>query len=703
MNVWPNQIIDYLAMVGDTSDNVPGMRGIGAKGAVKLLGEYKTLDKCVEAKDAFKGKKLTTAFSDYLDDAYLSRELVTIVTDLELNIGPKDAAFKLKPDEDVIEFLKKMGFKGIVQRWQELVGGEKEAGSSEIKLKSMLIANDAALDPLLKSIGKAKKMGLGAVFESDGNMEQKINSLSVSLDGKKSFVVKKTGLVKKTLKAIWKNKNCKVFSDRWKKFLALSMQMNTKVECSYFDVVQIHYILENQGPHELKALAERYLFQALPAEDDPGFAAMQGYVLYKLIDIFEKELKEKDLLEVYTQMDQPLIPILAKMEKEGIYIDEKFFKDFEGELDKKIKVVEKKIFTYNDGETLNLNSPKQVSAFLFEKLQFPALKKIKTGLSTDSEVLEKLAAKNISPVPELMLAYREMGKLLSTYIRSLPALINKKTGRLHTHFEQHIAATGRLASNHPNLQNIPIRTELGNKIREGFTAQKGMVFLGADYSQIELRLLAHLSGDPIMIQSFQEGKDIHRQTASEILGVALDEVTSQERSRAKTVNFGLMYGQSSFGLANQLGINRAQARDYITVYFERFCQVKSYLDSLREEAERKGYTETLWGRKRFLPNISSSNRNLKAMAERMAINTPIQGTAADIIKIAMIEIDRQMNKAKLKSKMLLQVHDELIFEVPKDEIEEMIPLVREGMEGVADLHVPLVVDISTGPNWRVLK
>ena len=333
----------------------------------------------------------------------------------------------------------------------------------------------------------------------------------------------------------------------------------------------------------------------------------------------------------------------------------------------------------------------------------PTFKKTKTGVSTDSEVLERLDAKNIGPVPGLMLQYRETGKLLSTYVKALPKLIHPKTKRLHTHFNQNVAATGRLSSHNPNLQNIPIRTELGRRIRKGLIAYPGKLLLGADYSQIELRLLAHFSGDETMLASFRNGVDIHRQTASEVLGVPLDEVTSEQRSRAKAVNFGLMYGQSSFGLANQLKISRQEAKDYMTTYFERFNRIKGYLDLLKEEAEKTGYATTFWGRKRPLPDISSKNRTIKASAERVAINSPIQGTAADIVKKAMIAVDERILRENLQSRMLLQVHDELILEVLEDELGQVKTLVKEEMEGVVKLDIPLIVDIKSGVNWHDLK
>ena len=401
-------------------------------------------------------------------------------------------------------------------------------------------------------------------------------------------------------------------------------------------------------------------------------------------------------------MDKPVLEILTRMEFEGVRLNIDFLKELESELQEKIDSIQAKINSFSINE-VNLNSPKQVGELLFTELSFPVVKKTKTGFSTDSSVLEELDSQNINEVPGLILQYRELGKILSTYVKALPELVNSETGKLHTNFNQHVAQTGRLSSVNPNLQNIPIRSETGRRVRKGFIAGPGNILLAADYSQVELRLLAHFSQDPTMVKAFSEGLDIHAQTASEITGHSLSEITSAERGKAKAVNFGLMYGQSSFGLAKALKISRKEAKSYIEKYFERFSKIKGYLDCLKEEAEKTGYSITMNGRKRYLPEINSANRTIKANAERMAINSPIQGTAADIIKLAMIKIDSEIKAQGLKSKMLLQVHDELIFEVPEDELGAMKVLVKEGMENIVSLSVPLSVDMGIGVNWFDLK
>lgn len=384
-----------------------------------------------------------------------------------------------------------------------------------------------------------------------------------------------------------------------------------------------------------------------------------------------------------------------------VSLDVPFYADLEKEFDTLAKSIEKDVEKIA-GHEVNLKSPKQLGVVLFEELGLPIIKKTKTGYSTDVEVLEQLASMNLNPIPEMLLKYREVEKLNSTYVRSLPKMISSIDNRIHTTYRPGNAATGRLSSDHPNLQNIPVRTENGRRLRRGFVASPGKIFISADYSQVELRLLAHFSEDPVMLDAFEHDKDIHLQTAAEVFGLKLEDVTKDQRNSAKAINFGLMYGQTSFGLSQTLGIGQAQAKDYITKYFQRFGRVKAYLDSLKELAEEKGYAETLFGRKRFVPDITSSNRQIKSMAERIAINSPIQGTAADIIKLAMIQLQEELMKG-YQGRLLLQVHDELILEAPPEEKDALMKLVREKMEGAVSLRTRLKVDISSGANWYELK
>jgi len=481
----------------------------------------------------------------------------------------------------------------------------------------------------------------------------------------------------------------------------------------YFDVAQAHFIINPEYRHDLSTITEEFLgFKIVDLKGQKDMLGMsdeevqalgeKAQAILSLHKILRAKMKELDAERAYDDLDIPLIKVLASMELEGVCLNTSFYKELEGEFSKQIDEIEADVIKIS-GDKVNLRSPKQVGEFLFEKLQLPVIRKTKTGYSTDAEVLNELVALNVSPVPEMLLRYREVEKLLSTYVKALPAIIHPKTGKIHTHYQPSNAATGRLSSDNPNLQNIPVRTENGRKLRKGFVASKGRTLLSADYSQVELRLLAHFSQDENMLKAFKNDLDIHRQTAAEVFEVPLEKVTKDQRNGAKAINFGLMYGQTSFGLSQALRISQGEAKKYITSYFNNFQSVKSYLDGLKELAEQTGYAVTLFGRKRNLPDIKSTNRQIKAMAERVAINSPIQGTAADIIKLAMINIQDLIKKRNLKSRMILQVHDELIFDVVPEELEVMKVLVVEQMEGAVSLTVPLKVEMGTGNNWYDLK
>ena len=734
MGVKPSQIVDYLSMVGDTSDNIPGMKGIGAKGAAKLLAEHETLDRCIEAKDTFKGKKLTNAFENHLDDATLSKKLVQIVTDVDLKLAAKEVEFKFFPGDDLMAFLKKLGFKTAItkledMRYQdhiaenaddaEIVNIESETHSQDRQVNT--VAGHEEFKLLSEKLKSVTAVGMHTEYDSEDIRSKNCTAISLSFSGDESWVVlfdKELGKneLQQLLEQTWGSEKIEICSDHIKKDLAYALRLGFEFKAPTFDIVQAHYNISSSGQHDLASMCDEFLgfdLKHMPDKKsqmsldlDEGhriqLLAERSGVTYQLSEKFKKTLIEMELQDIYYKMDDPLNFVLAKMEYEGICLDPDFLKNLENELTEKLDKIEAEIEEIV-GEKINLNSPKQVGVLLFEKLELPVLKKTKTGASTNVEVLEELNAMNVSQVPELILQYRELGKLQSTYVKALPQLINPKTKRVHTSFNQHVAQTGRLSSTHPNLQNIPVRSETGKKVRRAFVAKPGHYLLAADYSQVELRLLAHFSEDPTMLKAFKDGQDIHAQTASEIMGVELSKVTANERSKAKAVNFGLMYGQSSFGLSKALKISRKEAKDYITAYFERFSSVKGYLDSLKEKCEEKGYAITFHGRKRLLPDIHSSNRTVKAMAERMAINSPIQGTAADILKLAMIEIDKALKEKKMQTKMLLQVHDELIFEVPEEECEELEKLVRQKMEGVVSLKVPLKVDIGVARNWYEIK
>lgn len=734
MGVRPDQIVDYLSMVGDTSDNIPGLPGIGSKGAAKLLEQYGSIENILKHKEELKGKKIIEAFNEHLDKLEISQKLVKIVTDVDLGTTSEKLEYHFVPNQELIEYLTTLGFKSQLEKLQskmKQINGKKNGVSkdtTEEVQKSLgsinFNSNQMSADELVKLIKPCSIVGIDLLFDSMDPISKKPLMLGISLDGIECFSFKIANNVeefKKIINCIWFDSQKIIISMRPKDEIIWCLENLGVPTSQHIDVIQAHFVKNPEANHNEGSIFEEFgieiLFKDLftlkdgvlknssdlEREELSAFIASRAAAAYFAGSQLRESLAKEDLVKVYEGIDDPLIDVLARMEHRGVELNKEFFVEFETTLAKKISAVEENIFQHCGGESFNLNSPKQVGEFLFEKLALPVIKKTKTGYSTDAEVLEELDSRNLSPVPGLLMEHRELNKLQSTYVKALPQQINPKSGRLHTHFNQHVAQTGRLSSTNPNLQNIPIRTEMGRMVRKGFVAPKGKVLMGLDYSQVELRLLAHFSDDQTMIDAFKRGEDVHKQTASEVLGVPLDKVTSEERSKAKAVNFGLMYGQSSFGLAQQLRISRTEAKEYITRYFQRFHKVKSYLDSLKEFAERTGYAETLHGRKRFLTDIHSQNRTMKAMAERVAINSPIQGTAADIIKLAMVKIEKAMQEKKLRSTMLLQVHDELIFEVFEDEVNALKELVRDGMENVVELKVPLKVDVGIGENWFDLK
>lgn len=732
MGVRPDQIVDYLSMVGDTSDNIPGMKGIGAKGAAKLLADYDTLEKIIENKSELKGKKVIEAFTDYLDNGLLSKKLITIVTDLKLTCSPENSNYKFYPTEELINFLQSLGFKSSVQKLidmkHQVAKAEASDQSEDVSFVNLSTEKHEAkidyhkldadlIDEIVKAAVSTGKVGLYALYQGDDRVStMSLSSLAITFEkGQSHYIHSDKDLCLKLLSELWASDQITLISERIQTDLAFAILNSLDIKAKYVDISQIHYNITSGGRHDLASIVREHFdaelvernkkeyatFEEAPVEFMERYLGQRSYYLHELAPLVEKELEMMELTHLYQDIDNPMHLVLSQMEVEGVLVDVDFFKNYESELQAQIDTVEG-VIESEAGEKINLNSPKQVGELLFEKLGLPVLKKTKTGASTDVEVLEKLSALGTSEIPGLMLQYRELSKLQSTYVKAIPELVDS-AHRVHTHFNQNVAQTGRLSSTNPNLQNIPVRTEAGRMIRKGFIASEGMTLVGLDYSQVELRLLAHFSQDPTMVNAFKEGHDIHAQTASEVLGVALKDVSREDRSRAKAVNFGLMYGQSSFGLASSLGISRTEAKQYIDNYFKRFNKVKAYLDELKERCEQTGYAITLHGRKRLLPDIHSQNRTIKAMAERMAINSPIQGTAADIIKLAMIKIDQRLTKEGLKSKMILQVHDELIFECPENEIETIKELAREEMENVVTLEVPLKVDLGVGKNWYELK
>jgi len=709
MGVHPNQIIDYLTLVGDASDNIPGVKGIGAKGASKLLAQYGDLDTIFANIDNLKNKRVLNGLTNHKDDAILSKKLIQIKCDLKIKQSLDELIYEdFYKGEEVREFLERLNFKRFITRLYDEQKRSPRA-PKEVKSKnkvtnktSTAVTQNETLSTKIIFIKKQAFDFLRKIKKTSSlalmiyNDEVIVSSSNIRF----SYKDENHDFLKEILSS-----RLTIYSFNAKELIKISLLQDIKIKCTLYDLSLLYF---NLAPHRKNSPAN--LVKDLLGKEKEFDKKSDKAILFisystdflelgqKLID----EVKINDLDKIYFDMDNKLNPILAEMENTGIKVNKQYLAKLSKEYEKELQEIEDTIFELTEFK-LNLKSPKQVADLLFEKLQLPALKKTKTGYSTDSSVLNKLAQSGISPIPELILQYREIDKLLSTYINALPDLISKDDERVHTHFNQTIASTGRLSSENPNLQNIPVKSEMGRKIRKAFVPKKDHVFIAADYSQVELRILAHFCKDEVMVKAFKNNEDIHTQVASEVFGIALSDMTPEIRSKAKAINFGLIYGQSSYGLSESLGIDRTEAAEYIKHYFQRFNKVKSYLDGLKEACEETGYSITLHGRKRPIPEIHATNRTLKSVGERMSINSPIQGTAADIIKIAMINIHEKLTKNKLNSKMILQVHDELIFEVPLDEKDKMLKLVKSEMEGAVKLDVPLKVDINEGKSWFDLK
>ena len=712
MGVYPEEIVDYLSLIGDSSDNIPGVPGIGPKGAQGLIEDFKTLENIIANVESIKNKRCQTALAEHKDKAIISKQLASIVTDLKLKFSANETAYKLKVTPEVEAFLERMGFRSWLTK---LADFKVQSSNPVVKKESGPKLSTAiwTIEDLRKNILGEEAIGISHLCDDDLNQRQCWRGMAVATSkasGYLSLSQEESLSVMQTLQ----ESNALVVCYQSKPLLQQCMIAGFDPNFKYFDLAQAHFIINPEYRHDLMTLMEEFLGYKIEevksqpdlfgtvSPEELNYQGEKAQAILKLYPQLRAKMKELEVERPYDDLDIPLIKVLAAMELEGIALDAGFYKELELEFSKQIEEIEKTIEEIAGGK-INLRSPKQVGELLFERMQLPVIRKTKTGYSTDADTLTELAAMSNSPIPELLLRYREVEKLLSTYVKALPALINPQTGKLHTHFQPSNAATGRLSSDNPNLQNIPVRTENGRKLRKGFIPSKGRVLLSADYSQVELRLLAHFSQDQSMLQAFQNDLDIHKQTAAEVFDVPLESVTKDMRNSAKGINFGLMYGQTSFGLSQALKISQGDAKKYITNYFRKFHSVKSYLDGLKEKAEATGYAETLFGRKRMLPDIKSTNRQVKAMAERMAINSPIQGTAADIIKLAMINIQKILHDRKLNSKMVLQVHDELIFDVDPSELELMKSLVVEQMEGAVKLSVALKVESGIGQNWFDLK
>ena len=679
----PHQLIDMKGLMGDSSDNIPGVPGIGEKTATKLLKEYNNMENVLNNIDNISGKKRKENLRKYSKQAEMSKRLGKIVTDLSIDLDFVELKMEKPNYQEVVDLFKRLEFNSLLERFEDDI---------EKKLKELSYNNvkdEDAVDKIVDEIKKNKQVAF-VINRIEDELLIKSNGKISQFQPFNEYKAKFIGIFEdeRIKKLSFNSKDNIVYlSNRSIDFAGLS-----------FDPQLASYLLNpDQTPLKLKNMIMRE-FDVPKGEvekADNKNVQLLNY-LFDLKKVYIKKLKEKELWDLYNDIELPLVKVLAQLEINGIYTDCNFLKDLSKEISKKLKKIEKETFEIA-GEKFNLNSPKQLGKILFDKLDLPIIKKTKTGYSTSIDVLEKLEDKH-DIIPFIM-EYRKYSKLKSTYVDPLLDLVDEQTGRIHTSFNQMVTATGRLSSTEPNLQNIPIRTEEGRKIRQAFVPEnKDWVFLSADYSQIELRVLAHISDDQQLIKAFNQGQDIHTQTASEVFDVTKKEVNSNLRRHAKVINFGIAYGMSSYGLAQDLDISNQKAQAYIDKYFERFPGVKRYMDHIINKAKKDGYVRTIFNRLRYIKGINSSNYHRRSFAERTAINTPIQGSAADIMKIAMLDVYKVLHSSNLQVKMLLQIHDEIVFEAASSELAEIAKLVKDKMEKAVQLKVPIIVDLKKGKN-----
>jgi DNA polymerase-1 len=723
--VGPERMTDIMALMGDATDNVPGITGIGEKTAVELISEFGSLDSLYENLDKVKSEARRKLLKDNEKIARLSKELAVLDINTPIDIDFKELELKAPDDVRLLELFRELEFKTLLR---------DVTPKGTLKSHYELIDNEKKLDKLIKELSGLKEFTFDFETTSEDPMLAKLVGVSFSWEVGKAYYVGlrvpdtadllsddtrkfDPGHVLKMLKPIFEDAGIKKTGQNIKYEYIVLSNYDIRLKGIVFDTMVASYILNpSKLNHNLEDISLDHLSHKMTTPIQELIGKGKGAITMDKVDIekvsayccedsdvtlrvkkiLEKDISAKGLDELFHEVEIPLVEVLAIMEINGVSIDKAYLAELSADMEKKLDTLTKKIFEIA-GEEFNINSPKQLSKILFEKLKLPIVKKTKTGISTDEEVLTKLAKSH--PLPDTLLKFREFSKLKSTYVDSLPSIANPKTGRIHTSFNQTVTATGRLSSSEPNLQNIPIKTEEGRKIRKAFIASKGNVLVSADYSQIELRVLAHLSGDEQLIKAFKSGADIHSFTASLVFGVNEKEVTKEMRNMAKTVNFGIVYGMSPFGLSQSLEIDVAKAKDFIDSYFERYPGVRTYLEGLIEEARKNGFVTTILGRRRYIPEIASQDMRMRQFAERTAVNTPVQGSAADIIKKAMIEIQGALEKSGLESKMIIQVHDELVFDVPKAELDRVVKIVRDGMENIIKLKVPIVAEIESGKNW----
>lgn len=705
----PKQLIDVKALQGDSSDNIPGVKGVGEKTALKLIQEYGSLENLYKNLDALKGK-LKENLENEKDKAYLSRYLGEIFLNVPIDRNIEDFEIKDVNSDEYIKKLEKLEFKSIINKHFKDIKKD-----NTIKINQNIDFEVIDFSEIFEKIKNDESVSI-KFFSDEGYIYRKKFYIGIySNFNKKAYICKEFKLSDFEK---FCNLDIKIIGYDIKEELYFALKNNLEFK-NYEDVMILEYLIDsNKGNYDISKVSSEFLhLEILDLKEMLGkgknkktFFELEEDIIFKFIsqnvfaisalyNIFIEKVKENNLISLYENVEKPLVKVLADMENTGVLVDRNKIIELTDEYSKLAKKYEEKVYELA-GEIFNLNSPKQLGVVLFEKMKLPVVKKTKTGYSTDVEVLEKLASKH--EIAEYILKYRSLNKLISTYLEGIIDYI-MDDGRVRTSFKQMITATGRLSSVDPNLQNIPIRSEEGRNIRKVFISDKNKVFIDADYSQIELRVLAHLSKDSVMIESFKNDLDIHNKTASEVFGVPISEVTDNQRRSAKAVNFGIVYGISDYGLSKDLNISRNEARQYIDGYLNTYPSIKNYMEEIVNKAKSDGFVTTILDRKRYIPEINSKNFNIRSFGERIALNTPIQGSAADIIKIAMIKVYERLKNEKVRAKLILQIHDELIIECEESEKEIVKNILKDSMENVYKLDLPLKVDVCEGRNWYESK
>ena len=729
LGVWPENVVDFKGLSGDSSDNIPGVKGIGEKTAVKLIDQFGSVENIYEHLNEIQSKSVKEKLEHDHEMAVKSKYLATIRKDVPIDFDFEHTHFTMPDVDNLAAYLKKYQFNSLLRVMPEVLShccmdGSKvtvESGRKPLDINAQIVDTQEKYDEFIEKLSQQSAFSLDTETTSLNVFDAKLVGMSFGWDNETFYVPDRHNLEK--LKSILENSDIHKVLQNAKYDMHIFKGLNIELNGISMDTMLASYVKDPAFKHGLKNQAFSYLgydmtpieeligkgksqitMAQVPVETVAEYACADAKATWELGQFYDKTLTEEEKGLLYN-IEQPLVPVLVEMERNGVSIDTAYLKELSDELQDNLDKIEAKIFQLA-GEKFNVNSPKQVGDILFEKMQLPVKGKIKTqtGYSTSASVLESL--RDVHPIISLLLSHRHYAKLKSTYVDTLPALVNPKTGRIHTSFNQTITTTGRLSSSEPNLQNIPIRTEIGNRIRAAFVPadKENACILSADYSQIELRLLAQISGDEGLLETFCCDGDVHTDTASKVFNVPVSEVTHEMRRTAKTVNFGIIYGQSSFGLSETLKIKPGQAKEIIDKYFKTYPKIKEYMDNTIHEARENGYVKTLYGRKRYLKeDLHSRIKQIREFAERAAINSPLQGTAADMIKLAMIRLYNELKNSTFKSKLILQVHDELVLEVFNDELEQIKGLVRKCMELDQPLKVPLVVDIACGPSWMEVK